>query len=173
MKSLKYLVLAAICCGAWWSTTPADAGGVPSDVVIYLGLPTSFSESQEPIDYNTFVSAFNPITIALTEGSTTNSVVSDFVYTDANLLIHFASADEAGNFATLLFLPPTVFLPETGGLQDVSNYFGLAPLTLEVQSDVEATPLPAALPLFASGLGVMGFLAKRRKRKNAADIAAA
>jgi hypothetical protein len=28
-----------------------------------------------------------------------------------------------------------------------------------------ATPLPAALPLFAAGLGVMGFLAKRRKRK--------
>jgi hypothetical protein len=28
-----------------------------------------------------------------------------------------------------------------------------------------ATPLPAALPLFASGLGVMGFVARRRKRK--------
>jgi hypothetical protein len=29
------------------------------------------------------------------------------------------------------------------------------------------TPLPAALPLFATGLGVIGFLAKRRKRKGA------
>jgi hypothetical protein len=29
-----------------------------------------------------------------------------------------------------------------------------------------ATPLPSALPLFASGLGVMGFLTKRRKRKS-------
>ena len=28
-----------------------------------------------------------------------------------------------------------------------------------------ATPLPAALPLFASGLGAMGFLGWRRKRK--------
>ena len=28
-----------------------------------------------------------------------------------------------------------------------------------------ATPLPAALPLFAGGLGVMGLLARRRKRK--------
>jgi hypothetical protein len=28
-----------------------------------------------------------------------------------------------------------------------------------------ATPLPAALPLFASGLGVMGWYARRRKRK--------
>jgi hypothetical protein len=36
-----------------------------------------------------------------------------------------------------------------------------------------ATPLPAALPLFAGGLGVMGLLARRRKRKNTAAIAAA
>jgi hypothetical protein len=35
-----------------------------------------------------------------------------------------------------------------------------------------ATPLPAALPLFASGFGVMGFLAKRRKRKSVATFAA-
>lgn len=31
-----------------------------------------------------------------------------------------------------------------------------------------ATPLPAALPLFAGGLGVIGLLARRRKRKSAA-----
>jgi hypothetical protein len=33
------------------------------------------------------------------------------------------------------------------------------------------TPLPAALPLFATGLGVMGLLGWQRKRKNAAAIA--
>jgi hypothetical protein len=31
-----------------------------------------------------------------------------------------------------------------------------------------ATPLPAALPLFVSGLGGFGLLAWRRKRKNVA-----
>jgi hypothetical protein len=36
-----------------------------------------------------------------------------------------------------------------------------------------ATPLPTALPLFASGLGVMGLLGWRRKRKKAAALAAA
>jgi hypothetical protein len=30
-----------------------------------------------------------------------------------------------------------------------------------------ATPLPAALPLFASGLGVIGLLARRRRKKSA------
>jgi hypothetical protein len=33
-------------------------------------------------------------------------------------------------------------------------------------NDVVATPLPAALPLFATGLGLVGLLAARRKRKN-------
>ena len=33
------------------------------------------------------------------------------------------------------------------------------------QGTVDPTPLPAALPLFASGLGVVGLLARRRKRK--------
>ena len=33
---------------------------------------------------------------------------------------------------------------------------------------IGTTPLPGALPLFASGLGMMGFLGWRRKRKPAA-----
>jgi hypothetical protein len=45
-------------------------------------------------------------------------------------------------------------------------------LTVTVDINVATTPIPAALPLFASGLGVMGFLARRRKRKNAAALAA-
>ena len=36
-----------------------------------------------------------------------------------------------------------------------------------------ATPLPAALPLFATGLGALGLLGWRRKRKSTASIAAA
>jgi len=36
---------------------------------------------------------------------------------------------------------------------------------------VSATPLPAALPLFVGGLGVLGLLGRRRKRKSAAVAA--
>ena len=40
-------------------------------------------------------------------------------------------------------------------------------------SALTPTPLPAALPLFATGLGVMGWLGRRRKRNNTAATAAA
>ena len=45
-----------------------------------------------------------------------------------------------------------------------------APL-LSVDEQINATPIPAALPLFAGGAGVLGFFARRRKRK--AAVAAA
>ena len=38
-------------------------------------------------------------------------------------------------------------------------------LSVNYSAVLNQTPIPAALPLFASGLGVMGFLAPRRKRK--------
>jgi hypothetical protein len=41
----------------------------------------------------------------------------------------------------------------------------------QVSGASAATPAPAALPLFAAGLGVMGLLGRRRKRKNAAIAA--
>jgi hypothetical protein len=39
--------------------------------------------------------------------------------------------------------------------------------------DPVSTPLPATLPLFATGLGALGLFGWRRKRKNAAGLAAA
>jgi hypothetical protein len=33
-----------------------------------------------------------------------------------------------------------------------------------------ATPLPAALPLFTGGLGVIGLIARRRKQRQAAQL---
>jgi hypothetical protein len=40
--------------------------------------------------------------------------------------------------------------------------------TAVIQTGNDITPLPAALPLFAAGLGVMGLFGWRRKRKSAA-----
>jgi hypothetical protein len=43
--------------------------------------------------------------------------------------------------------------------------------TISATSSADATPLPAALPLFATGLGALGLLGWRRKRKAAAVAA--
>lgn len=44
--------------------------------------------------------------------------------------------------------------------------------TLTTSGDVFISPVPAALPLFASGLGALGFLGWRKRRKSAAVAAA-
>src|SRR4029077_5659332 len=62
-----------------------------------------------------------------------------------------------------------------------NNYSGPFPavnltldsFTITNLGDVIATPLPAALPLFAGGLGVIGLLARGKKRKAPAAVAAA
>jgi hypothetical protein len=54
------------------------------------------------------------------------------------------------------------------------NWAGAAfPAQVALSTTSSATPLPAALPLFATGLGALGLLGWRRKRKNSgAPIAA-
>ena len=55
--------------------------------------------------------------------------------------------------------------PNPGGTQTVSLFAQV--------SDPMATPLPAALVLFGSGLGVMGLISRRRKLKASAVPVAA
>jgi probable HAF family extracellular repeat protein len=49
-----------------------------------------------------------------------------------------------------------------------TNALGQTHAFLLTPNSTGAAPLPAALPLFASGLGGLGLLAWRRKRKNPA-----
>ena len=66
---------------------------------------------------------------------------------------------------TFTALGPSTLISLTGDFAQY-GYIGLDNVS------VTATPLPAALPLFASVLGVLGLLGWRRKRKAAAALAA-
>jgi hypothetical protein len=57
------------------------------------------------------------------------------------------------------------------GLGGATGFSGAAPAS-DWSLAPSATPLPGALPLFASGLGALGLLGWRRKRKAAAVLAA-
>lgn len=53
------------------------------------------------------------------------------------------------------------------------NLWGQVDADLHLPDPPAATPLPDAFPLFAAGLGLMGLLASRRKRKSAPRLAIA
>jgi hypothetical protein len=59
-----------------------------------------------------------------------------------------------------------------GGDADFDDMVVQVQLGSSVTTNQFSTPLPAALPLFATGLGAMGLLGWRRKRKNTTDLLA-
>jgi hypothetical protein len=88
-----------------------------------------------------------------------NGHLDGFVMSDSGTPITLAFLSEIGIVATSTIVE--------NGLFDFSN----TNIKAQFQSDVEVTPLPAALPLFATGLGALGLLGWRRKRKAAAIAA--
>jgi hypothetical protein len=91
---------------------------------------------------------------------------------DGGLALAFASDTEQnltnfGLFANVIL--------EIGGPVDATMYLSadLRALgyTATFLSDVESVPLPAALPLFSTGVAALGLLGWRRRRKGAAVTA--
>jgi hypothetical protein len=72
---------------------------------------------------------------------------------------------DAGDAKFYNYLGVTDLLGACGGVCD--------PFIDAGNFSVSETPLPAALPLFAGGLGMVGFLARRGKRKAQGELAAA
>jgi hypothetical protein len=84
------------------------------------------------------------------------------------------TADGGGG---LIWTPMGMDFVATGALTTISllgsssgggqEYIGLDNTDVEFVSLAAATPLPAALPMFAGGAGLIGFIASRRKRRAA------
>jgi hypothetical protein len=114
-------------------------------------------------------------TYTLTEGFNVRDHFNDgFVNTATDLAgtANFGALDRLDMQSIIL---PAAFGSDTLTEIDFQS-FGQAgngsPFVAAITTSTE-TPLPAAMPLFATGLGVMGWLSRRRKRKGTAGLAAA
>jgi hypothetical protein len=107
-----------------------------------------------------------------------NAIPGDYeLYDNAGHQDFFSLAINGGSLQTIGFAA-TGTTVDVAYLFDNNSSFGSGNWAFAIDNvtfnqPLSATPLPAALPLFFSGLGVMGFLAKRRKWKGGAAIAAA
>jgi hypothetical protein len=112
-------------------------------------------------------------------GASTGSITHDDgigLYNSANVLL-------TGDPATIPTATPSATSPVGYTLTLADGAWRLVyveanglPAVLDFEAitgNASTTPIPAALPLFASGLGVLGLFGRRRKRKNAAALAAA
>ena len=127
---------------------------------------TSFSGSPSFVDNTQLLSVnfVNPIssTALTTIGPSGNGTF--FGYTGGVPFVTGGSGNTGG-----LGLPDRVFIIGTT-IIELGNGTGSPDSFSDVSwvtSTIAPTPLPAALPLFASGLGALGLLGWRRKRKNA------
>ena len=143
-----------------WLTGTSQSGAIVDGQTINLNL-LSFTAGVNaivPQDYNGVYS----ITQMMTIGSTSQPISIPF-----NLSISYSD--------TLTILPTTFSFTEAGSLWQVAvNGLTLGPnsggtisqmLTAQVIDPPSQAPLPAALPLFASGLGGMALFSWWRKRK--------
>jgi hypothetical protein len=173
----RFLLTAALCCGALVSGTSVRASLIPpvplgSDA-LWNGTTGQLYSSTESLESSNYVGSV--LTTSYSRGLTAGIVVellepgskavSDYVFALGSSLV-FASdvngplpgLNSGGGISV-------VILTETGGWQDVSRYFGLAPGSALVASDVSSTPLPATLPLMGGVLGAGCCIAMWRRRR--------
>ena len=171
--------------GVFASPAPLIPDGAGSSNPFALTAPVAFTNNVSQTDINvsdlqivlTNKAEGFPFCVANNSGNACGDVIDgfDFKFTGENILgvsVNIASA--------------AAFLPVTGTFQG-NTHLGLLLLSNnEIQVDVTGdlpafndqlildlsfstapseTPLPATLPLFASGLGALGLLGWRRKRK--------
>lgn len=103
---------------------------------------------------------FNDESGALIGPSMSASYISPGLYFTGNL----GGLDILANGVHIFFTAPTASVNV-----DIGIFFGVNSLGSVAITDAETStvPVPAALPLFGTGLAAMGFLGWRRKRKTA------
>jgi hypothetical protein len=141
--------------GSNWITPFAATGTTATDAPVgTYHYSLSFADPLAPVAIQW--SSDNGATFSLN-----NTLLSTTGSTGYSSLVSFLIP--AGSFQATNFFDVFVQNDACGGC--------LNPTGLLVSASVGTTPLPAALPLFAGGLGMIGLLARRRKQKAATTAA--
>jgi hypothetical protein len=181
--SIRYNNLVVSCSGSSFCTSFGTTGTASNISIDGLSIGVT-SPSLLTFTFNSPVTSFG-IYIAglgtILPGSTTLSIANSNGFY-ANLFTNYSGTTTsfdtalfAGLISDTKFTSVTLAGTEVGdGIFFDNLSYGHSPVVIPTfsaapaLSDPIATPLPAALPLFATGLGVLGLLGWRRKRKNAA-----
>lgn len=160
----------------------------PIGNVVFTGGEILNSEFNLPADQtNVYYTSYfatnttNPITI------TFPTAITDFfldVYNGETYSDQFTVSDNLGNTNTVTLTSngnggnALIAFPAAGNVVTISttdpNFdFSIDNLGFDQGLSPNPTPIPAALPLFATGLGAMGLFGWRKKRKNNAQLASA
>jgi hypothetical protein len=131
---------------------------------LVTGLNNNESGEQGAITINTYPSSLGLGTSPLSATSPTAPTpgFDDFIVSDGKITsavyqvgeIHFAFLIDTNSDPEEFYLAP---IPNDGPGPYATDQITFTPVT-------SATPLPATLALFAGGLGVVGYLTRRRKR---------
>jgi hypothetical protein len=132
------------------------------------GLSTNFS-SNIGADATTVFSGTLP---AIDSGELSFVLTTPFAFNPGvdNLLLTVTSNNSSNNSALYLDagIPGGALFSrayDVDGVTSNDTDEGLPTVGLVTEFDSAATPVPSALPLFTGGLGIVGFLSRRRKRK--------
>ena len=162
------------------SATPAAAGVVPTIPTYNFNINGTYSTQTDP-QYSGTLSVFdNSVTsVDINIGgfgpfNTIQFQGSDPVDLSDYELVLVNGSNAVNELYLIIDTSATLFAGLTSQVDPASVVLddnGL-PLTSSITGSLTAeTPIPAALPLFAGGLGLMGFLGRRRKRKVALTAA--
>jgi hypothetical protein len=159
----------------------------PGDIVDWNLLVTIGNSSADlagPLTGNTstsYIAVYNADYSGSDVTATSTGLFFDFGDTNSLPYLQFVSTDNPYNPVVVCFNnsaphSPCTTLSDPSAIDVSLNNVDFVSLDRQGNAQfasVATTPLPAALPLFATGLGVMGLLGWRRKRKGTAAIAAA
>jgi hypothetical protein len=143
-------------------------------IVESLESPLIEHDEQTPIDF-----ADDPLQPSHVYTPGPEVTLLDFVFNgdDFNVTSIFLNITTTPT-SSVLFLNATDVIPTSTLFETFGTFFSykngiiIAGGNILFSDPISSAPVPAAFPLFASGLGVIGLLVRRKKRKNPSALAA-